>query len=229
MSDPEFDRFGGRYTEVIERSIGFGGRDHDFYLAVKAQLLVDLLRRRLGDPGRLSVLDVGCGEGLFDRHLSEVGRLEGVDVSEAMVAAARKLNPERTYSTVDGGRLLHAGGTFDAAFAVSVVHHVPPGERDSFVAELARVVRPGGLIVLFEHNPLNPLTRLAVARCEFDQGAELLGLRGSRRLLRRAGVEPVEQGYFLFVPWRARRLERALSRVPLGAQYYVAGTARPAR
>ena len=51
----------------------------------------------------------------------------------------------------------------------------------AFVAELARVVRPGGLVVVFEHNPLNPLTRLVVSRVTFDDGVRLLR-SGERRL-----------------------------------------------
>ena len=39
---------------------------------------------------------------------------------------------------------------------------------------MRRVVRPGGLLCIIEHNPFNPLTRLAVVRCEFDRDAVLL-------------------------------------------------------
>ena len=43
-----------------------------------------------------------------------------------------------------------------------------------FVADMVRVTRPGGLVCVIEHNPLNPLTRLAVNRCPFDADAVLL-------------------------------------------------------
>jgi SAM-dependent methyltransferase len=119
--------------------------------------------------------------------------------------------------------LPYDSGSFDVAFAVCVLHHVDPAARRQFTAELARVTRPGGLTVVFEHNPFNPLTRLAVARCEFDEGVELLRRRELQRLLAPA-LREVESRYLLFVPWRAERLERALGGVPLGAQYYVAST-----
>ena len=92
------------------------------------------------------------------------------------------------------------------------------------------MTRPGGVLAVIEHNPLNPLTRLAVSRCEFDDDAVLLGRRRTERLLRAARLElhPPSR-YIAFFPWRNALLaktERALRRIPLGAQYVVTG--RPA-
>ena len=85
-------------------------------------------------------------------------------------------------------------------------------------------MRPGGLVVVYEHNPLNPLTRVAVSRCEFDEGVELLSRGETKSLLRRAGLEPIESRYIAFFPWRGRglrALEHGLARLPLGGQYVV--------
>ena len=109
-------------------------------------------------------------------------------------------------------------------FTVCVVHHVAPPERPAFFAELARVVRPGGLVAVVEHNPLNPLTRLAVARCEFDEDAVLARPREVSRRLREAGLRDADAAHFLFFPWRWHRVERLLRRVPFGAQFYVTAT-----
>ncbi len=131
------------------------------------------------------------------------------------------------YCGADGTALPFATGGFDLAFAVCVLHHVPRPRRGAFVAELRRVVRPGGLVVIFEHNPLNPVTRLAVSRCEFDEDVELISRRGIVRLLGSVGLEPIEVRDIIFTtssrPW-ARRLDRALAPVPFGAQHYVAAT-----
>ena len=53
--------------------------------------------------------------------------------------------------------------------------------------EAARVLRPGGVFAIIEHNPLNPATRLIVRRLPMDRNAILLGARETRRLLRAAG------------------------------------------
>jgi SAM-dependent methyltransferase len=225
----EFDRYGGRYEEAIAESIGFSGREHAFFLEAKAVRLLDLVRRRVGDPARVRALDVGCGAGTFDTFVAgALGALEGADVSTAMVEEARRRNPGVEYHVADAKSLPSPDGAFDLVLAVCVLHHVPPPERHGVVAELRRVTRPGGLVVVMEHNPLNPLTRLAVARCSFDEDVALLGLREARRRFRDVGLRPVEARYFLFLPWAGRlvtRLERGLARVPLGAQYYVAAHA----
>jgi hypothetical protein len=82
--------------------------------------------------------------------------------------------------------------------------------------------------VVFEHNPLNPLTRVSVSRCPFDEDVTLLRAGTTARLLHEAGLEPVERRFFFFLPVRdvaSSRIERALRAVPLGAQYLVAAQA----
>jgi ubiquinone/menaquinone biosynthesis C-methylase UbiE len=223
-----FDDVEGRYEQLIEHSIRCGGQEHEFYVRAKARWLLDLARRRIGAPEGLDVLDVGCGIGSTDRHLGRFGRLAGVDVSEGMVRAARRANPSVEYRVCQADRLPHPDASFDLAFAICVLHHVDPGDRLTFVREMARVTRGGGLVVVIEHNPFNPLTRFVVGRCAFDEGTVLLPARETRRHLRGARLALAEERYGLFVPWNGRvatRLENALRHVPLGAQYYVAGRA----
>lgn len=174
----------------------------------------------------MTALDVGCGVGLTDRYLGGVSSLVGVDISPGVLEAAAEANPAVRYLEYDGRRLPFDDESFDLAFAICVVHHVPVAEWNDFVAEIARCVRPGGLVLLFEHNPLNPLTRLAVHRCAFDENVTLLRRSKAASLLRQAGLELVESAYILFFPWRGRvldTLDQRLGRVPLGSQYYAAG------
>ena len=206
----EFDRYGETYEEAVDSAIGFAGQEHDFYIEAKARRLLELALRHLG-VARPRALDVGCGVGLVDRHLSSAFELHGVDVSPAMVERARAANPGVEYAVSEERSLPHDDGAFDLAFAVCVLHHVEP------------VVRPGGLVAVFEHNPLNPLTRRVVRSCAFDEGVELIGRRELERLYRGAGLDVVGAEYLLFFPWRADGLERALRRLPFGAQYVVAG------
>jgi SAM-dependent methyltransferase len=224
--EPEFDRFGATYEEAVDSAIAFAGQEHDFYLEAKARRLLELTRRHLGG-GRPRALDVGCGVGLVDRHLSSALDLHGVDVSPAMVERAQAANPDVSYRVYDGRRLPFPDGELDVAFAICVLHHVDPPDRGALLAEMARVTRPGGLTLVFEHNPLNPLTRRVVRNCAFDEGVELIGRGELERLARAAGLLVVASEYLLFVPWRADTLERALRRLPLGAQYVVAAR-RPA-
>jgi len=221
----EFDRYGDSYEEAVDDAIKFGRAEHAFYLEGKARVLLDLVRRELGDPARIHALDVGSGPGSLHPYLAKLGAVEGVDVSEALVERAAAANPTVRYRTYDGRALPFGDKSFDLAFAVNVFHHVEPPDRADLASELARVVRPGGIVAVFEHNPLNPLTRLVVSRCEFDEGVELLSAGAVGELLAQAGLQPVERRYILFFPWRAaflQRLEARLGPVPLGAQHLTA-------
>jgi SAM-dependent methyltransferase len=223
----DFDRYKDVYPEEVQRSIDFIGQDVDFFAELKAQYLLDVGRRFLGRTGSLSFLDVGCGVGLTDGYLKgAVDSLHGVDVAAGALERARERNPWAQYSVYDGSVLPVADGSFDLTFAICVLHHVEPARWPDFASELARATRPDGLVVVIEHNPLNPLTRLAVSRCEFDEDAVLLPARRTRKLLGTAGLTVRESRYIAFFPWRGnmlRAVERRLGWLPLGAQYAVAG------
>jgi SAM-dependent methyltransferase len=226
--EARFDRHEHDYEELVGHSIGWSGAKHAFFVEEKARHLLRLVRRHLGDPARVNALDVGCGIGLLHRRLDRLGRLSGADVSEASLERARRENPGVEYTAANAAALPYPDASFELVFAVGLLHHLPPGARDAAVGELARVTRPGGLVAVFEHNPLNPLTRLAVARCAFDDDVVLLGPRELRARFARAGLRPVEARYVTFFPWRGRPLRRAedvLRRLPLGAQYFLAATA----
>jgi len=151
--------------------------------------------------------------------------LIGVDVAPATLSEARRRQPTGRFARYDGGSLPFADETFDLTYTVNVLHHVLPAALASFVAELARVTRPGGLVAVFEHNPWNPITRFVVSRCEFDEDAVLLGQRKLRALLGETGLVECDRRNILFFPCSGRvwsTLERALAWLPFGAQYMVA-------
>jgi SAM-dependent methyltransferase len=212
------------YREAVSESIAFSGADLDLFTRIKADLLVDLARA-VGEPERLAFLDVGCGPGETDRFLEgRVGSLAGVDVVPGMVKRAGERNPWAEYRVYGEGEPIPCDdGAFDVCFAICVLHHVLREQRAALVTEMKRVCRPGGLIALFEHNPLNPLTRKAVHGCEFDRDAELLGRREALDLLRTAGLVPRHR-YIEFFPRDSgllRMIEARLCWLPLGAQYVV--------
>jgi SAM-dependent methyltransferase len=223
-----FDEYRDSYGAVVQSSIDFSGLPHDFFLAAKADLLRELVAAHFG-MDRPSLLDVGCGVGALHPFLRGIfSRIGGADVSSESIAEARKNNPGVAYKTYANERLPYDACAFDVATAICVMHHVPPKGWADFVVEMRRVVRPGGLVCVIEHNPFNPLTRLAVSRCEFDRDAVLLGAGRTRRMLQDAGFHNVESRHFLLFPSARpllRRLERTFRGWPLGAQYAAWGIA----
>jgi hypothetical protein len=112
-----------------------------------------------------------------------------------------------------------------------VVHHVPREDRPDLFRAVAASVVSGGVVALFENNPLNPGTHLVMARIEFDREAVKVSPWEARRWLRVAHLEPVETGYLFYFPRSLsalRPIERWLSRLPLGAQYGVIAIRSPA-
>lgn len=222
---PTFDHYASDYQSLLEDSVSFAGQGMPFFARAKVYEL-RRLGRQLGVPlAKSSVLDVGSGNGMTDELLlPHVGRLAGVDVSPEMVAYSAARNPAAHYSAYDGIVIPFEDGAFDLVFTINVFHHVNPARWDAFATELWRVTRPNGLCVVIEHNPINPLTRLSVARCPFDEEAVLLGPARVKRALRRAGAGPMRHRYILFAPFGGgalRRAERPLGWCPLGAQYVV--------
>jgi SAM-dependent methyltransferase len=222
--DVHFDPYADTYRSEVEQSIAFSRKGLDHYTEVKAKALLDLMRRRLGDPAGLSVLDVGCGTGQTDRFLAPaIGSLHGADISGRSIERAREANPGVDYRVYGGDTLPFDDNELDLSFSINVFHHIEPGDRAAVVAELGRVVRPGGLVAIAEHNPVNPLTRRAVRECSFDVGVKLLPRAELEGLLADAGLEVIEHRYLIFLPIRSGSVDRLLRWLPLGAQYYVAG------
>jgi ubiquinone/menaquinone biosynthesis C-methylase UbiE len=225
-----FDAHAASYDDAVDRSVSFTGRDAAFYARRKVELLEEIVRPRLGSLQGLSLLDVGCGTGTTDRQFApRVRKLHGVDVSEEMLVHARRTVPAAEFSWYDGEKLPFADESFDVVVGICMIHHVPASERFRVVSEMVRVTRSEGVVAVFEHNPLNPLTRHAVNTCALDQNVVLLPSHRTVELLRDAAdVEP-DLRHFLFSPLGGAigcSLDRHLRRVRLGGQY-VAWVRRP--
>src|ERR1700704_117553 len=122
----DFDHHADTYRDDVANAIRWSGKDVDYFAEGKADLLVDVARRRLGDPTKLSALDVGCGVGVTDRFLAgRFGDLHGVDIASNAVEKAREANPKVHYASYDGGALPFADDAVDLAFTICVIHHVP--------------------------------------------------------------------------------------------------------
>lgn len=227
MNAPEFDQYSQSYQSEIEKVIGqYGGR-HDHFLISKIDCLHRIALRHLAPPATLRILDVGCGPGLTtslmsDRFLSATG----LDVSSGLLDYAKSKHANSKFVHYDGSVMPFVTGTFDVAVAINVFHHIPPYHRDNVLAEMLRVVRPGGMVALIEHNPYNPLTMRVVRACAFDKDAILLNCRESRCRMERAGLIRIQSRYVLFLPFpgmMSALTDRLLAWLPLGAQYMAFG------
>jgi ubiquinone/menaquinone biosynthesis C-methylase UbiE len=126
---------------------------------------------------RGTVLDDGCGTGAFlefvRRRALRVDRYVGIDVSRRMLAhAKRRLDASGTAHVLvqaDACRLPFKAGSFDVVYARALLHHLP--EPAQGVAEIARVLKPGGVAVVLDPNKtlLSTLPRYLARRTDhFD-------------------------------------------------------------
>lgn len=138
-----------------------------------------------------TVLDVGCGNGSLTFALAEVADLReiaAIDYSPVFVESAMRRNtdPRVKIRQADACALPYGDGTFDRALAMLVLHFVP--EADRAVAEMRRVVRPGGVVaaVVWDHLGGMPGMRMMV-----DTVAALS--EGGRQLRSRYCFQPMMQ------------------------------------
>lgn len=221
------------YRNNVDTSIGFSGLRMDMFAQGKAADAMDILRQfGICASQEASCLDIGCGIGISHPLMTPyVGRLAGSDVSSEAINQARSDNPDVEYRVQEGGSLPFKDSKFDFCSTVCVMHHVPVDQWPGFVAEAWRVTKPGGLFAVYEHNPINPMTRWAVWRCPFDHDAVLLRAARVIELLKGQGFEIVTKRYLFFMPFNkpwARKFDRLLRWLPLGAQYVVCAR-RPLR
>jgi len=224
-----FDEFARDYDEVHAGTLDISGADRDYFSMYK---IAEMAKHE--DPSAsLQMLDFGCGDGNSVKYMREFfpnASLFGTDVSEKSVEEAKekKISNAR-FVPYDGEALPYDDNSMDVIFTSMVFHHISFDRHDALLDEIKRVLNPNGRFYIFEHNPLNPITRKIVRECEFDHDAVLLPHRYSQNLLQRGGFKQQSTNFTLFLPrhwvfkW-ALPLESFLSKVPLGAQYFVRAT-----
>jgi 2-polyprenyl-3-methyl-5-hydroxy-6-metoxy-1,4-benzoquinol methylase len=215
----EFDAFASSYNEHLNHSVRISGDTSDYFAAYKAAFIA----RKIAPSGG-KLLDYGCGIGLLAGHLNrrfpEV-QIDGFDISQDSVSQIDKSLVQQGVFTSD---LRVAGHSYDVIVLANVLHHVKPANRGKLLQDIRSRLAENGKLVIFEHNPINPLTRWAVSQCVFDEDAILLTSRELLRDLRASGLRVLARDFVVFFPrylaW-LRSFEAFLRWCPLGAQYAV--------
>lgn len=222
MSRVDFDDYAHNYKETLNSSVkGFGG-DSAFFDSHKIHCINEWL---ISNDSGHDILDFGCGIGKVTVLLAKAfpaSNIYGHDVSKKSIELARKEHGDmKNLEFIDD---LSSEKKFDFIIVSGVMHHVPPDSRLEVLGKLKELLNVDGKIAIFEHNPLNPLTRSTVEKCPFDKDAKLLGPNSLVALAKACGLSVEKCFYILFFPWAAkifRTFENYLKKVPLGAQYMV--------
>lgn len=231
MAKAEFDRFAPDYVDLHRQNIAITGEEPAYFADYKMRDFGRLVHDA-GGPRDGVYLDFGSGIGAsvqpFLQHLPGA-RLLCADVSEESLAMARASHADAVgYELIENGRLTLPDAHLDGAFVCCVFHHIDPDAHAETLSELRRVLKPGGLLMVYEHNPYNPLTVRAVNTCPLDENAILIRAHAMRARCEAAGFHAVRTRYRVFFPAALRALrplENWLGWLPLGGQYFVVARA----
>ena len=226
----EFDEYAEAYSAGMDDPVkALLGRSADDYIRVKTDWLEERFSRLKMSP-ELHLLDYGCGAGALLRVVRNQGwqtALSGCDISEGMIGVAQKSwleesGPMPKLTLQSGSSTVYYPQSFDFIVVSAVLHHVPPDDRSSVIAEIKRILKPSGIVIIFEHNPRNPVTKFIVARTPIDRNAILLSPRETENLLSSQGFSSIKTEYLMFTPpstSKLRSIDKRLRWFPLGAQY----------
>lgn len=219
----EFDLLADEYHVQHKANVSITGEGPEYFAEYKIADLARFVHKHGLAAGQL--LDFGSGIGnsvpYFRKYFAQ-GKMHCGDVSARSIEIAQTRFPgEEQYVLIDKEIPL-ATDSQDIVFSACVFHHIPHHEHLHWLGELLRVTRPGGLLAIYEHNPLNPLTVRAVNTCPLDVNARLIRGGAMRERALSAGWQRASVDYKLFFPSllkALRPLEPHLAWLALGAQY----------
>ena len=172
MGVEHFDKIAGEYDASLPSHV----REH--YLRRRARFLQKAFAKAASArvEETISFLDVGCGTGSLIEAVANRRAVAGygVDFSQGMLLIARD---KRRCAVVRASamQLPFPDGTFDETFSIALLHHlIQPDAVRAAVREMVRVTRPGGLVVIWDHNPANPYWPVIMKKVPQDTGEERL-------------------------------------------------------
>jgi SAM-dependent methyltransferase len=135
--------------DVVAEDYAEAFADDLLKLSVDCEVLDSLVQ---GFAARESVLDLGCGPGQVGRYLAQRGlRVVGIDLALQMLLVARRRTGNRSLTCGDMRSIPFAARSFSGVVAFYSMHHLPRSELRTALAEIRRILRPAGFLVVATH------------------------------------------------------------------------------
>lgn len=225
-----FDKFAKNYDEGHTKAVKLSGFEPAYFHEYKCRELAYCLKAKGLLDQKIKLLNYGCGTGNSEKYIKKYlpnASVYSIDVSEESIKVARDANKDLTDVTFEpfNGSTIPFDIEFDVIFIANVFHHIRHEKHVDILKTLHSKLRIGGLLFLFELNPLNPLTMLVAIRNDyrFDKDAKLLNPFYTKRILSKTGFLEKHIRYTIFFPQFLSFLipyEKYLCKFPLGAHYY---------
>jgi len=202
MKKVNFDNYAHNYDQILQKQHKSFG-DISYYSEYKVRILTKFF----DSNKKMNILEYGCGIGRNLKYFKKYfpnSSLYATDISKESLSIA-----EKEYADVNFFELENVSkycNFFDLIFIAGVYHHILPEDRMQATNTIYNLCKAGGNIVVFEHNPFNPLTKKMVRECEFDADAVLLSKSETIDIFERVDLSIVKSGYTLFIPSKLKEL-----------------------
>ncbi len=220
MNKIEFDNFSNNYNDLLQSQHKNMG-DISYYSKYKVDILTTIVNKK----SKLNILEFGCGIGRnlpFLENRFKNSSIYGFDISSKSLDIASNNNPNTNF--LNSSELNNYKNFFDLIFIAGVYHHIPIKRRNDVSRQIHKLLKTHGKVVVFEHNPYNPITMKMVNTCEFDQDAIVLNKKELINIFLENNFSCEKSSYTLFFPPKLKKfsfIEKYLSWFPLGGQYYI--------
>ena len=194
----EFDEYAEGYRdEQVKYYSSFTADSSEFFAELKIQKLAEWFPEL--KTKKIDILDFGCGDGgmtyFINKYLPKAN-VFGADPSTESIELAQKNYPNNEFKDFNGEIVPYADNSFELICVAGVFHHIPFEEHNLWLNELVRILKPGGKVVIFELNPLNPITQHIFNNHPMEKNARMLWPWYARRLFGKKGKVRTKHYYF---------------------------------
>lgn len=215
-------------------------KDHKYFVRVKSHHFLRVVKKFYNRTRDFNCVDLGCGTAETTEYFQDEFKYTlGCDYSFGMLKFAGQKNLKGTYLINSVSEMLpFQNSSIDIVVLFNMLHHIESKEKlIQTLTEVSRVLKNRGMIVIYEMNPLNPLTRHVINTNEIDSAVNLDGYKKSlypttfytweaRTIMKQCGFKIWRQEYLVFFPKILSfllPLEKFLAKIPVGGLYSVFG------
>jgi len=152
----------------------------EFFQKYLLERKMEFILRYFNNPNKYVGLDIGCGQGKYLQFLNRrIKNVIGLDLSFNNVKNTLELKYNNHAINSDGSRLPFKSNIFDFCYCINVIHHLPSRKaQEHFIDEMFRIVKPNGLIFIFDLSMKNPIFAFYLKKIfpkirSIDEGDEL--------------------------------------------------------